>query len=149
MNIEVNGGTVSLTMTNAEAKRLGFALRVGYETTSRAEYWMRTSCSKPQVMEIARILIEGGSAAAAELSRGVDEVESPRYPRPMEPHISEVMHESGGHLRSDGTRFWIDRANSALIFHHPNDGVPGLFFRPNDFQKAVQGNMDRTTTEES
>ncbi|MBT2499562.1 hypothetical protein J7E25_10675 [Agromyces sp. ISL-38] len=45
----------------------------------------------------------------------------------MGTHIDSMMNASEGVLREDGTRFWVDYANSAIIFRGPNPGVPGSF----------------------
>ena len=81
MDIRVDDDTVSLVMTRDEATRLGFALRIGYEVTSRPEYYIRSGLSQPAVRAIAGVLIAGG-AATVELGAGVEEVENPRRPRP-------------------------------------------------------------------
>jgi hypothetical protein len=41
VNIEVEGGTVVLRLTNDEAERLAVAVRADHETISRAEYYIR------------------------------------------------------------------------------------------------------------
>ncbi|GAA3671064.1 hypothetical protein GCM10022237_33510 [Nocardioides ginsengisoli] len=62
----------------------------------------------------------------------------------MGDRIDAVMNASKGYLRDDGTRFWIDYENSAIIFRGPNKGVPGSFYRPNNFDRAVAKEMGRT-----
>ena len=85
MDIRVEGDIVSLEMTRIEAARLGFALRAGYEATSRPEYYIRTGLSQPVLRSIARVLIDPDVAtpiATIELEAGVEEIENPRRPRP-------------------------------------------------------------------
>ncbi|MGN8244415.1 hypothetical protein ACTHAM_001318 [Cellulomonas soli] len=62
----------------------------------------------------------------------------------MGSHIDDLMGASAGRLRDDGTRFWIDYANSAIVFRGPNAAIPGTFYRPDNFLRAVQQNLDRT-----
>ena len=82
MDIQAGGGSVTLQMTREEAARVGFALRVGYETTSRAEYYVRTGLSQPVIREIAADLIAADFPASIELAPGVEAIENPRRPRP-------------------------------------------------------------------
>jgi len=56
------------------------------------------------------------------------------------------MNASKGVLRDDGTRFWVDHSNSTIIFRGPNAGVPGSFYRPDNFAKAVADNMARSVS---
>lgn len=84
MRIIWNEESVSIEMANEEAVRLGFALRIGYETCSRAEYFIRTTLSQPVVEEIAHTLIKLQESAEIELVRGVESVENPRRPRPAD-----------------------------------------------------------------
>jgi len=65
----------------------------------------------------------------------------------MGSHIDEVMNASRGVLRDDGTRFWIDHEDSAIIFRGPNLGVPGTFYGPDNFVRAVEQNMKRSVME--
>ena len=65
----------------------------------------------------------------------------------MGSYIDDVMGASPGHLRGDGTRFWIDYEKSAIVFRGPNAGVPGTAYRPNNFLKAVEDNLNRTVME--
>ena len=81
MDIQFDGDSVHVEMTRAEAARLGFALREGYETTSRPEYYIRTGVSQPVVREIAGALI-AGHPLATPLDSGVESVENPHRPRP-------------------------------------------------------------------
>ncbi|NTW38874.1 MAG: hypothetical protein HGA44_03130 [Cellulomonadaceae bacterium] len=62
----------------------------------------------------------------------------------MGSHIDDLMGASAGRLRDDGTRFWIDYANSAIVFRGPNAAIPGTFYRPDNFLRAAQQNLDRT-----
>lgn len=85
MEIRIHDDEVSLRLTTAEAERLGVAIAAGYETVSRAEYYIRTGLSQPVVRQIADVLTsaEGSTQAASiELAAGVEEVENPRRPRP-------------------------------------------------------------------
>ena len=81
MRIQPGDETVTVKMSREEAARLGFALRAGYETTSRAEYYIRTGLSQPVVREIAGRLIAADSATI-DLAAGVEETENPRHPIP-------------------------------------------------------------------
>jgi hypothetical protein len=65
----------------------------------------------------------------------------------MGEHIDTVMASGAGHLRDDGTRFWVDHAKSAIVFRGPNAGVPGTFYRPDNFARAVEQNMNRTVVD--
>jgi hypothetical protein len=86
MEIHIEGDAVSLRLTRAEAERLGVAMAAGYETVSRAEYYIRTGLSQPVVRQIAEILTSdrpSAQSASIELDAGVEEVENPRRPRPQ------------------------------------------------------------------
>lgn len=65
----------------------------------------------------------------------------------MGAYVDDVMASSAGRLRNDGPRFWIDYSNSAIIFRGPNPGVPGSVYRPDNFSRAVQQNIDRAVPE--
>ena len=82
MDIEAEGDSVTVQMTREEAARMGFALRANYETTSRAEYYIRTGLSQPVIREIAAALIASDSPVSIELALGVETIENPRRPRP-------------------------------------------------------------------
>lgn len=62
----------------------------------------------------------------------------------MGAYVDKVMSSSAGHLREDGSRFWVDYGNSAIVFRGPNAGVPGSVYRPDNFAHAVDEAMDRT-----
>ena len=81
MEIRSDVDSVSVRMTREEAARLGFAMRAGYEVTSRPEYYIRTELSQPVVREIASALI-AAEAVRIELAPGVEEIENPHRPRP-------------------------------------------------------------------
>jgi len=85
VDIQIEGDSVTVQMTRDEAARLGFALRAGFETTSRAEYYIRTGLSQPALREIAATLIASEVPVSIELASGVEEVENPRRPRPKPP----------------------------------------------------------------
>ena len=82
MDIKAEGDSVTVQMTREEAARMGFALRAGCETTSRAEYYARTGLSQPVIRGIAAALIEADFPASIELAPGVEAIENPRRPRP-------------------------------------------------------------------
>lgn len=82
MDIRVDGDTVSMTMTKDEAARTGFALRAGYETMSRPEYYILTGLSQPVIREIARVLMDAQDATI-DLAPGIEALENPRRPRPL------------------------------------------------------------------
>lgn len=85
MEIHIEGHEVSLRLTRAEAERLGVAIAAGYETVSRAEYYIRTGLSQPVLRQIADVLTSAATmapAASIELDAGVEEVENPRRPKP-------------------------------------------------------------------
>lgn len=66
MEIRLEGDFVSVEMTRDEAARLGIALRAGYESTSRSEYYIRTGLSQSVVREIAGALIATDEAVRIE-----------------------------------------------------------------------------------
>lgn len=84
VDIQVEGDSVTVQTTRDEAARLGFALRAGCETTSRAEYYIRTGLSQPVLREITAALIAAESLLSIELASGVEEIENPHRPRPQE-----------------------------------------------------------------
>jgi hypothetical protein len=76
--------SVTVEMTREEAARIGFAMRAGYETISRPEYYIRSGLSQPLVREIARAPMKAESAVVIEFAEGIEDVESPRRPRPTD-----------------------------------------------------------------
>jgi len=85
MELDVSDTSVTVLLTHAEALSLGVALEAGCDVT-RAEYFIRTGLSKPDVRRVARALKGAheppfGSQTLA-LPDGVEEVENPRRPRP-------------------------------------------------------------------
>ena len=77
---------VVMRMSSEEGKLLSLALRAGFETTSRAEYWIRNGVAQPSVRALAAGLYEVASAQQGSfqttLEPGVEAVEHPRRPRP-------------------------------------------------------------------
>ena len=73
-------------MSSEEAKLLSFALRAGFETTSRAEYWIRNGVAQPSVRLLTAAIYEvaSGETGSSEsaLDPGVEAIENPRRPRP-------------------------------------------------------------------
>lgn len=57
----------------------------------------------------------------------------------MGEYVDSVMGAGCGTLGEDGSRFWVDHANSVIIFRGPNEGVPGSVSRPDNFARAVAG----------
>jgi hypothetical protein len=78
---------VQITLSDDEALRLGLAIDAGYQTVSRAEYFIRTGNSMPVMQQIAGWLTahraERVEALALPLEAGDEAVENPRRPRPM------------------------------------------------------------------
>lgn len=85
MHIQVDGERILLALDQDEAKRLGVALAAGYESVSRAEYFIRTGLAEPTIREIATVLVrdelEDGTIVLP-LENGVEAMENPRRPRP-------------------------------------------------------------------
>jgi hypothetical protein len=77
---------VVLRMSAQEAELLSFALRAGFETTSRAEYWIRHGVAQPSVRDVAAGIYEVATgqrdSATTTVEPGVESVENPRRPRP-------------------------------------------------------------------
>lgn len=75
-----------MRMSSEEAKLLSFALRAGFETTSRAEYWIRNGVAQPSVRVLAAGVYEVASGQQGSfqitVEPGVEAVENPRRPRP-------------------------------------------------------------------
>jgi hypothetical protein len=65
-------------MTREEAQRLSFAISAGYETVSRAEYYIRHGLSQPQVRQLVDAINTTVSLRHAEISV------------PLEPGIEEI-----------------------------------------------------------
>ena len=86
MDVARDDQTVSLRMTSEEARLLSFALRAGFETVSRPEYWIRNGVAQPSAQAVARAVFEvatGKEASIrAELEPGIEAIENPRRPRP-------------------------------------------------------------------
>lgn len=77
---------VVVRMSSQEAKLLSFALKAGFETTSRAEYWIRNGVAQPSVRALAAGVYEVASGQLSSFQTtvepGVDAFENPRRPRP-------------------------------------------------------------------
>jgi hypothetical protein len=82
-----NEDAVIVRMTREEAQRLSFAISAGYETVSRAEYYIRHGLSQPQVRQLVDAIETAVRIGRAEMSvplePGVEEIENPRRPRPQ------------------------------------------------------------------
>jgi hypothetical protein len=78
--------SVVMRMSQQEAELLSFALRAGYETTSRAEYWIRHGVAQPSVRALQAAVYEVATrkrdSANCALEPGVEAEENPRRPRP-------------------------------------------------------------------
>jgi hypothetical protein len=85
VEISKNGEEVVLSMPSEEAELLSFALRAGFETTSRAEYWIRNGVAQPSVQALAAGVYEVASGQRGSfqttVEAGVEDVENPRGPR--------------------------------------------------------------------
>lgn len=77
---------VVVRMSSEEAELLSFALRAGFETTSRAEYWISHGVAQPSVRELAAgvyaVATGERESATTTVERGVEVEENPRRPRP-------------------------------------------------------------------
>lgn len=85
MELEADRTQLALRMSSEEAAHLGVALAAGYESVSRAEYFIRTGLSEPQVRALSLALLEGLDSVGVRqlpIDAGVEEVENPRRPRP-------------------------------------------------------------------
>lgn len=86
MQIVAADDGVVVHMTHEEAQRLTFALRAGYETVSRAEYYIRHGLSQPQVRQLVDAIDSVACRSAVDmdvpLEPGIEGVENPRSPRP-------------------------------------------------------------------
>jgi hypothetical protein len=86
MEIARRDDEVTLRMSADEAQLLSFALRAGFETTSRPEYWIRHGVAQPSARAVAEgiyeVAIANRDSANVDLERGVESVENPRRPRP-------------------------------------------------------------------
>ena len=85
MRIDVDGDRVLLELDREEAKRLSIALVAGYESVSRAEYFIRTGLAEATIREISALLMRqqaNGGVVELPLEDGVEATENPRRPRP-------------------------------------------------------------------
>lgn len=86
IEIARDGDHVVMHLSEAEAERLTFALRAGYETQSRAEYWIRHGLAQAEVRELVdaiRQVVRGDvGTRSARLEPGIESQENPRRPRP-------------------------------------------------------------------
>ena len=77
---------VVMRMSSEEAELLSFALRAGFETTSRAEYWIVHGVAQPSVRALAAGIYEVATgqrdSTRTTVEPGVEAVENPRRPRP-------------------------------------------------------------------
>jgi hypothetical protein len=85
VNIRAGEGAVEIRLDYAEAERLWSAIQVGTEL-SRAEYYIRTGLSQPNVLEILDVLWARVDECVGEVSvplaPGLEAEENPRRPRP-------------------------------------------------------------------
>ena len=65
MDIRVGGDSVVIELPADEAARIGFAMRVGYEELSRAEYWIRTGIARADTKAVVDALyaVEAGQVS--------------------------------------------------------------------------------------
>lgn len=85
MEIRMEGEQVTIAMTRDEAVRPGVAIRAGYETVSRSEYYIHTGLSQPvirQIVDILKASDPAGLAVSIDFEPGVEGVENPRRPGP-------------------------------------------------------------------
>jgi hypothetical protein len=86
MEIVRDDQTVSLRMTSEEARLLSFAIRAGFETVSRPEYWIRHGLAQPSAQTVAGAIYEVATgkkgSISAKLEAGIEAIENPRRPRP-------------------------------------------------------------------
>lgn len=86
MEIQIDEHSVTVRLTHDEAKRLGVAIDAGYESVSRAEYFIRTGLSQPGMSQIADVLThtagQAGTGLSMALDAGIETIENPRRPRP-------------------------------------------------------------------
>lgn len=86
MEFEIEDDAVTLRLSQDEAIRLGVAIAAGYESVSRAEYYIRTGLSEPGMRRIAEALKRpSGQSPLREsvpVEAGAEEIENPRRPRP-------------------------------------------------------------------
>jgi hypothetical protein len=88
--VEVSGvgDAVVMRMSRQEAALLSFALRAGYETTSRAEYWIRHGVAQPSVRALQNavhaVATHERDSANCALEPGVEAEENPRRSRPTD-----------------------------------------------------------------
>jgi hypothetical protein len=88
MDIQASDSSVEVRLTGAEAWRLGASIAAGYEGVSRAEYFIRTGLSEPAVrrivQELGKVLDGLSNDVSVPLDAGVEEMENPRKPRPLQ-----------------------------------------------------------------
>jgi len=86
MDLKIDADSITLRLAHDEAMRLGIAIAAGYETISRAEYFIRTGLSEPIMRQISGVLTNSREASPGSeripLTAGVEETENPRRPRP-------------------------------------------------------------------
>lgn len=87
--MEIHDGRMRIELRNDEARRPMIALMVGYEGTSRAEYFIRSGLSEPAIRELVSVLTDlldtGSGGMSLELPAGVETEENPRRRRPPRP----------------------------------------------------------------
>jgi len=87
VDIGTDDDAVVVRITREEAQRLSFAISAGYETVSRAEYYIRHGLSQPQVRQLVDAIKttfrRGHAEISVPLEPGVEEIENPSRPRPL------------------------------------------------------------------
>ena len=84
----MEGPEVVLRMSAQEAELLSFALRAGFETTSRAEYWIRHGVAQPSVRAFSGAVYEVATAECESSEVLLDLASRRRRTRddPVRPH---------------------------------------------------------------
>jgi hypothetical protein len=84
MEVGCDDAGVSIALSRGEVSRLAVAIAAGYETVSRAEYFIRTGLSQPSVAQIVAALFSATdpSHRTLALEPAVEAVENPQRPRP-------------------------------------------------------------------
>jgi hypothetical protein len=85
VDLRAGEDAVEIRLDYGEAKRLWSGIQIGTEV-SRAEYYIRTGLSKPNVIEFLDLFSacvdERGGEVSVPLAEGVEVEENPRRPRP-------------------------------------------------------------------
>ncbi len=130
MRVDGKPDQVILTLSGVEVERLSAVLGEATLALSRAEFYIRTGCSAPNVLELVRqlALVVGGTSHGFELPllQGVEKRKKPREGRVrnalLGKHGQRMPHRDRPQQVNHGVTTTLRRLRS--VHHTQRDGMP-------------------------